>query len=54
MKTKDFESQYYSVRDDINYIIKDTQGRYFKFRFIDFYNSEGNKGYPKFEYQLFN
>ena len=46
-----FESQSYTVLSDINYIIKDISGRYFKMHFIDFYNDVGEKGYPKFEIQ---
>jgi hypothetical protein len=51
-KEFNFDTQYYSVREDINYIIKDSQGRCFKFRFVEFYNSEGEKGAPMFEYKL--
>ncbi len=38
---------------DINksYIVKSTSGLFYKIRFIDFYNSTGSKGYPKFEIQ---
>ncbi|MBG65242.1 MAG: hypothetical protein CMP73_01110 [Flavobacteriales bacterium] len=53
-KEYNFESQYYYVKDYISYIIKDSKGRYFKLRYIDFYNSIGEKGAPMFEYQLFN
>ena len=53
-KEYNFESQYYYVKDYINYIIKDSKGRCFKLRYIDFYNSIGEKGAPMFEYQLFN
>ena len=50
-KSYDFESQIYNVNSDINYIISDVSGRYFKFRFTGFYNSNGEKGCPNFEIQ---
>jgi len=33
------------------YEIEDTDGVYFKLRFRDFHNLEGEKGYPNFELQ---
>ena len=36
-------------KDNINFVIRDFEGKYYKMRFIDFYNSQGLKGYPKFE-----
>jgi hypothetical protein len=42
----------YSVRTGITYIVHDRDGKYFKLRFIGFYNSAGVKGYPVIEYQL--
>ena len=50
-KTYNYQSGTFSINADINYIIKDVNERYFKLHFIDFYNSDGVKGYPKFEYQ---
>ena len=50
-KIYNFESQSYTVKTDIIYIIKDVFNRYFKMHFIDFYNDDGEKGYPKFEIQ---
>lgn len=35
-----------------NYIVKSTEGLYFKIHFIDFYDDSGNKGNPKFEVVL--
>lgn len=49
-KYYDFD-QGYLVFSDIIYIIKDTEGFYYKFHFIDFYNDDGEKGYPEFEFQ---
>jgi hypothetical protein len=51
---KDFvgiETGTYEVNPDINYFIRDFAGFYYKMRFINYYNSEGKKGYPVFEYQ---
>lgn len=50
-KIYNFESQAYTVRTDITYIVKDISNRYFKMHFIDFYNDNGETGYPKFEIQ---
>jgi hypothetical protein len=41
----------YVVLEGRNYIVRDTEGFYFKLRFISFYNNSGEKGYPTFEYQ---
>ncbi|MCF8378931.1 MAG: HmuY family protein [Bacteroidales bacterium] len=40
----------YTVRPGYTYIVKDTDGDLFKFRFKSFFNSSGVKGYPSFEY----
>jgi len=40
----------YKVNSKITYIVKDTDGYYYKLRFLDFYNDNRQKGYPKFEY----
>lgn len=32
------------------YLLKDTEGYFFKLRFLDFYNKEGYKGFPRIEY----
>ena len=40
----------YTVRPDINYIIMDTEGFFYKFRFISFYNDLGEKGFPVIEH----
>ena len=50
-KIYNFDSQSYTVKTDITYIVKDISNRYFKMHFIDFYNDDGEKGYPKFEIQ---
>lgn len=47
----DLEASTYQVFPQINYIIKDSEGFYYKLHFTDFYNGEGDRGYPKFEFQ---
>jgi hypothetical protein len=47
----DFDNQAYVVKHQINYIIRDMEGVYWKLHFIDFYNQQGEKGYPQFEFQ---
>ncbi len=41
----------YTARANYIYLIKTSEGFYYKLRFVDFYNETGIKGYPKFEYQ---
>lgn len=49
---KRFLEQYYIVKNK-TYIIKDRDGRYFKLRFLSFYDTAtGAKGYPAFEFEL--
>ena len=50
-KEFDFSSGAYIVYSDKNYIIKSTEGIYYKLHFIDFYNKQGDKGTPVFEVQ---
>lgn len=50
-KIFDFESSLFVVDPTISYIIKSQHGIFYKLHFIDFYNSEGIKGYPTFEVQ---
>ncbi|MFA5511660.1 MAG: HmuY family protein, partial [Candidatus Kapaibacterium sp.] len=49
---KNFElnGEVYTAKDYITYIMKDVRGFYWKFRFIDFYNDDRQRGYPKFEF----
>lgn len=51
-KWYDLEGGSYTVLNNRVYIIKDIRGFYYKLRFMDFYNDNGDKGYPKFEYKL--
>ena len=46
-----FEAGKYSVNPVLNFILKSTEGFYYKLHFIDFYSETGDKGYPKFEFQ---
>lgn len=41
----------YTTLPNRNYIIRNRSGALYKLRFIDFYNKQGKKGYPTFEYQ---
>ncbi len=50
---KDFDrgTNKYTVRSYYCYVVRDFKGQYFKLRFLDFYDTHGKKGYPKFEYK---
>jgi hypothetical protein len=53
-KRYDFDAGTYTVNSDLVYIIRDTKGFLYKFRFIGFYEYHSNrleKGFPSFEYQ---
>lgn len=53
-KIYDFDAGIYTVDSDVIFVIRDTKGFLYKFRFIGFYNFNNNrseKGYPSFEYQ---
>ncbi|MEI7801104.1 MAG: HmuY family protein [Bacteroidota bacterium] len=41
----------YTVDENKIYLLKDNTGYYWKLHFIGFYNDQGIKGYPQFEYQ---
>lgn len=41
----------YTINPNTSYIIKNHQGNYYKLRFLDFYDDNRQKGYPKFELQ---
>lgn len=43
---------FYVVFPDKNWIIRTSQGFYYKFHFVDFYNTSGERGYPKVEFKL--
>ena len=46
-----FSTSSYTVFSDQHYLIQDTEGFYYKLRFLDFYNSSGETGFPLIEYQ---
>lgn len=48
-KYYDLEAGVYTVFPELNYIVRDHEGFYYKLHFVDFYNAAGEKGYPKME-----
>ena len=50
-KNYSFSTSMYSVDINKTFIIRNQSGLFFKLRFIDFYNDNGDKGSPKFELQ---
>ena len=50
-KSYDLNTGVFTINSSINYIIETNNQKYFKLRFLDFYNENGLKGYPKFEYE---
>ncbi|MEH0157338.1 HmuY family protein [Limibacter armeniacum] len=50
-KQLDFATYKYAMVENMYYVIKTEKGEFLKLRFIDFYNENGDKGYPAFEYQ---
>ena len=49
-KDYDFDLGMYTVNPEKIYILRNRIGFYYKLRFIDYYNSTGEKGYPTFEF----
>lgn len=50
-KEYNFDTGAYLVYPELNYIIQDSEGFYYKLHFIDFYDNQGQKGSPRFEFQ---
>ncbi len=50
-KEYDFDKGKYTTYPNINYLIKDARGHYFKLHFIDFNDKNGVKGNPRWEFQ---
>lgn len=48
---KEYVGSSYVTHAEKNYIIKTTEGLYYKIHFIDFYTDQGEKGAPRFEIQ---
>ena len=49
-KYYNFDDGVYTIVPDMNYVIRDRDGFFYKLRFVDFYNDLGVKGNPKFEF----
>lgn len=49
-KFYNFDDGTYTIVPNQSYIIKDHKGYFYKLRFIDFYNENGIKGSPQFEF----
>lgn len=50
-KTYDFDNGTYVVSSNRTFVVKTVLGRYYKIRFVDYYDENGIKGAPKFELQ---
>lgn len=50
-KYYDLGEDQYTVYPDMVFIIKTSSDYYYKFHFVGFYNDQGIKGYPTFEFQ---
>lgn len=50
-KEFDFDTETYSIFNNVSYLIRNRDGRYFKVKFVDFYGPTGETGNFKFEYQ---
>jgi len=42
----------YTIVPDRYYVLKTKKGNFFKMRFVDFYDDQGRKGYPKMAWEL--
>ncbi|MFZ4520368.1 MAG: HmuY family protein [Bacteroidales bacterium] len=50
-KTYNFDTGVYTIKNHLCFVIRGVSGYYYKLRFTGFYNKDGLKGYPMFEYQ---
>lgn len=50
-KYYDLDAGQYTVFSNQNYIVRDSEGFYYKLHFTDFYNDAGEKGFPTMEVQ---
>jgi hypothetical protein len=50
-KTFSLNTNLYAIDPTYCYIIHDSKGFYYKLHFVDFYNTSGIKGFPKFEFK---
>jgi len=51
-KSYDQTAERYTIVPNKNYLIKNADGNIFKLRFLDFYNDQGIKGFPKLAWEL--
>jgi hypothetical protein len=51
-KVVDITTSQYTTLPQISYIIKDSEGFFYKLHFVDYYNNLGERGSPMFEFQL--
>ncbi len=51
-KIVDINTSQYTTLPYITYIIKDSENYYYKLHFTDFYNDQGERGCPNFEFQI--
>ena len=51
-KFYNFTTGVYTIRPNLNFVIRSISGLHFKLRFVGFYNKDGLKGYPIVEYQM--
>jgi hypothetical protein len=42
----------YTVDQNKVYVIIDSKGDYYKLKFVDFYDDQGRKGYPKMAWEI--
>ncbi len=50
-KEYNFSAERYEINSNQNYVVKNRNGQYWKIHFLDFYNKQGIKGSPSFEFQ---
>ncbi|MGY6562571.1 MAG: HmuY family protein [Luteibaculaceae bacterium] len=50
-KTFSFDIMAFDIHSDMEYLIRTNHGFFFTLRFVDFYNEQGVRGAPKFEFQ---
>jgi len=53
-KYYNLEEGFYSVRSENIYLIRDISGIFYKMHFLSYFNSDGETGYPQFEFMKLN
>lgn len=51
-KRFDMDAGGYTIEENKTYLLETASGFFYKFRFVDFYNTYGISGHPTFEYKL--